>query len=114
MNLELAQVLNGFNRLSHMFEHLDLKHIYRERNSLADGLAKAGALVMDRFWYIKEFRASGIFESYQQFYTCSIDIFGILGVIFHDRYENTFFVTLHSFVKDYQLYIVCLSYEMFV
>ena len=33
--------------LSDMFEHLVLKHIYRERNSSADGLAKAGALEPD-------------------------------------------------------------------
>ena len=49
LNLELAQVLNEVNRLADLFEHLDLKHIYRERNSLVDGLAKVGALVMDGY-----------------------------------------------------------------
>ena len=32
LNLELAQVLNEVNRLSDMFEHLVLKHIYHKRN----------------------------------------------------------------------------------
>ena len=50
LNLELSQVLNEVNRLLDFFEHLDLKRIYRERNSCADVLAKAGALVMDGHW----------------------------------------------------------------
>ena len=50
-----------------MFEHLMLKHIYRERNSYADGLGKAGALEMNEFWVIKEFRGYEINESYQQY-----------------------------------------------
>ena len=40
-----------------MFELVDLKHIYLERNSHADVLAKAG-VVMEGYWYIKEFGAS--------------------------------------------------------
>ena len=67
LNLELAQVLNEVNRLSDMFEHLDLKHIYRERNSYVDGLAKVGALEMDGFQVIKEFRGYEMNESYQQY-----------------------------------------------
>ena len=50
-----------------MFEYVDLKHIYRERNSHADSLAKDGAFVMEGFWHIKEFRASGNYDTYQIF-----------------------------------------------
>ena len=67
LNLELSQVLNEVNRLSDMFEHLDLKHIYRERNSHADVLAKVGVSVMDGCWFIKEYRASDYIERYQLF-----------------------------------------------
>ena len=67
LNLELSQVLHEVNRLTNMFEHVDLKHIYRERNSHADVLAKVGTLVMGGYLYIKEFRSSEINESYQQF-----------------------------------------------
>ena len=61
----LIHVLNEVNRLSDFFEHMDLKHIYRERNFHVDALAKAGALVMDGHWYIKEYRAPDCTESYQ-------------------------------------------------
>ena len=47
-----------------MFEHLDLKHIYRERNSLADGMAKVGEQVAEGFWYITEYHSVDIVESY--------------------------------------------------
>ena len=67
LNLELAQVLNEVNKLSDLFEHLELKHIYRERNSLADGMAKARAQFSEGFWYIKEYHSTDILESYQQF-----------------------------------------------
>ena len=47
-----------------MFELVDFKHIYRERNFHADELAKDGATVLEGFWYIKEFRVIEIFETY--------------------------------------------------
>ena len=50
-----------------MFENLVLKHIYHERNSSADGLAKAGALELDECWIIKEFRGAEMTESYHNF-----------------------------------------------
>ena len=40
-NIQLSQVLYEVIRFSDMFEFVDFKHIYRERNSLADELAKA-------------------------------------------------------------------------
>ena len=66
-NLILSQVLLEVNRLSDMFELVDLKHIFRERNTSADDLAKSGAAVMEGFWYIKEFIDSGSFETYHTF-----------------------------------------------
>ena len=50
-----------------MFELVDLKHIYRERNSHAYVLAKAGVIVLEGYWYINEFRAAENFETYQLF-----------------------------------------------
>ena len=38
-NLQLAQILQEVNILSDLFEQADFKHIYRERNTLADKLA---------------------------------------------------------------------------
>ena len=40
MNLELSMILQEVNRLTYSFECVVLKHIYRERNSHADVLAK--------------------------------------------------------------------------
>ena len=65
LNLELSQVLNEVNRRSDFFEHVDLKHIYCERNFHGDALAKVGALVMVGHWYIKEYRVLDCTECYQ-------------------------------------------------
>ena len=46
-NLQLSQVLQEVIRLSDMLENVDFKHIYRESNSKADELAKAGATVLN-------------------------------------------------------------------
>ena len=43
------------NEVLRIFEMLDLvvfKHIYRERNSLADDLTKASTLIQEGFWHI--------------------------------------------------------------
>ena len=66
-NLILSQVLLEFNRLSDMFELVELKHIFRERNTSANDLAKSRAFVMEGSWYIKAFTDSGSFETYQIF-----------------------------------------------
>ena len=54
-NLELLWLLHEVNIISYMFEYVELKHIYRERNSHADILAKEGASILEGFWHIKEF-----------------------------------------------------------
>ena len=41
LNLDLSMILQEVNRLTDCFDYVLLKHIYRERNSSADALAKA-------------------------------------------------------------------------
>ena len=48
-NLMLSQVLLEVNRLSDMFELVELKHIFHERNTSPDELAKSGVSVMEGF-----------------------------------------------------------------
>ena len=66
-NIILSHVLLEVNQLSNMFELVELKHIFCERNTSANDLAKSGAVVMEGYWYIKEFIDSGSFETYQIF-----------------------------------------------
>ena len=67
MNLELSMILHEVNNLTNIFEHVDLKHIYRERNSHADVLAKAGVSIMEGYWSIKEYQASECWETFHIF-----------------------------------------------
>ena len=39
-NIQLAQILHEVNRIADILESVEYKHIYRERNSIADVLAK--------------------------------------------------------------------------
>ena len=55
-NLELSLILQEVHRLSDWFELVQFQHIYRERNRLADTLAKDGARISEGYWHIKEFR----------------------------------------------------------
>ena len=66
-DVQLTQVLQEVIRISDLLEKVDYKHIYRERNSKADALAKEGANVLKRHWIIHEFRASETYESFQVF-----------------------------------------------
>ena len=66
-NLELSLILQEVHRLSDYFELVQFQHIYRERNSLADSLAKDGVRISECYWLIKEFREDTSFESYQIF-----------------------------------------------
>ena len=52
----LSQVLQEMIRISDMLERVEYKHIYRERNSKVDALAKDGATVPEGYWHIFEFR----------------------------------------------------------
>ena len=66
-NLELSLILQEVHRLSDSFEMVQFQHIYRERNSLADTLAKDGARISKGFWRIKEVRGVSTIESYHIF-----------------------------------------------
>ena len=60
-------ILQEVNRLTDCFDYVVLKHIYRERNTYADVLAKAGGMILEGFWSIKEHRADEIVETFQFF-----------------------------------------------
>ena len=49
MNLELAMILQDVNRITDSFDYVVFKHIYRERNSSADALAKAGGRILEGY-----------------------------------------------------------------
>ena len=66
-NLELSLILEEVHRLSDSFEMVQFQHIYHERNSLADSLAKDGARISEGHWLIKEQREDSIYETYQIF-----------------------------------------------
>ena len=44
-----------------------LKHIYRERSTYADVLEKAGGMILEGFWSIKEHRVDEVVETFQIF-----------------------------------------------
>ena len=57
-NVQLAQILMEVNRLVDMFDSVVFMHIYRERNTLVDVLAKDGFSVMSGSWQISEHMAT--------------------------------------------------------
>ena len=57
-NIQLAQILQEVIRLTDCFDKAVFKHIYRERNSVADYLANDGGKVQNGFWSISEFQGS--------------------------------------------------------
>ena len=67
MNLELSMILQEVHRLIDCFDYVVLKHIYQERNSYADVLAKAGGSISEGSWSIKEHRDDAVVETYQVF-----------------------------------------------
>ena len=67
MNLELAMILQNVNRLTDCFDYVSFKHIYWERNSSADALAKAGVMILEGSWAIKEQRGNDVVETFQVF-----------------------------------------------
>ena len=67
LNLYFSMILQEVNRLTDCFDYVMLKHIYRERNTFADALAKAGRLILEGYWSIKEHRADEVVETYQIF-----------------------------------------------
>ena len=66
-NLELSLILREVHRLSDSFEMAQFQHIYHERNSLSDSLAKDGVRITEVFLLIKELREDTSYETYQIF-----------------------------------------------
>ena len=66
-NLELSLILQEVHRLSDSFELVQFHHIYRERNSTADTLAKDGVRINEGYRHIKEVREDTTIETYQIF-----------------------------------------------
>ena len=64
LNLELAMIPRDVNRLIDCFVYVSFTHIYRERNSSADALAKARGSISEGSWSIKEHRADVVVETY--------------------------------------------------
>ena len=66
-NLELSLILQDVHYLSDRFEFVSYNHIYRERNSKADLLAKAGGNLHEGFWNILEQNEAASTENFQVF-----------------------------------------------
>ena len=47
LNIELAMILRDVNSIADCFDTVSFRHIYRERNSAADALAKAGGRILE-------------------------------------------------------------------
>ena len=59
-NILLEQILLEVHRLVDLFDNVHFMHIYRERNSLADTLAKDGSNVLYGSWQISEHHADEV------------------------------------------------------
>ena len=60
-------ILQKVNRITNCFDYVMLKHIYRERNTSLNAFAKAGGLILEGYWTIKEHRADEVVETFQIF-----------------------------------------------
>ena len=67
MNLELSMILQVVNRITDGFDYVSFQHIYRERNSSADALAKAGGSILEGSWSIMEHKVYAVVETFQVF-----------------------------------------------
>jgi hypothetical protein len=57
-------ILEEIFRFLDLFDSSSLKHVYRERNQLADTLSKAGTLLPFGEWHITEAVGEEVFEYY--------------------------------------------------
>ena len=60
-------ILRDVNRLADCFGSVSFRHIYREINSSADALAKAGGRILEGSWSITEHRPDAVVETFQVF-----------------------------------------------
>ena len=68
-NLLLSQLLSEVIRFTRMLDSMVFKHIYRERNSVADGFAKAGSLVQEGAWHVMKHWNSEFSETLTTFWS---------------------------------------------
>ena len=62
-NVQLDHILMEIHRMVDMFDSLSFMHIYRERNSYADILAKEGDNVLSGTWHISKHKGAKRFEN---------------------------------------------------
>ena len=62
-NILLEQILLEVHRLADLFENVHFMHIFREKNTIADKLAKDGSNIITRSWQILEHRAVDCFNT---------------------------------------------------
>ena len=66
-NIQLAHIFLKVHRLADLFETVHFMHIYRERNTRADLLAKDGSNILNGYWQISEHRETEC-SNYVMFY----------------------------------------------
>ena len=60
-------ILRDANSIADGFESVSFRYIYRERNTVADALAKAGGRILVGSWSILEHRPDTEVETFQVF-----------------------------------------------
>ena len=60
-------ILRDVNSIADCFDIVSFRHIYWERNSAADALAKAGGRILEGSWSILEHRPDTEVETFQVF-----------------------------------------------
>ena len=60
-------ILRDVNRLADCIDSVLFRHIYRERNSFADALAKARGRILEGSWSITEHCLDAVVETFQVF-----------------------------------------------
>ena len=60
-------ILRDVNSIADCFDYVSFRHIYRERNSAANTLAKTGGRILEGSWSILEHRPDTEVETFQVF-----------------------------------------------
>ena len=60
-------ILRDVNNIADCFDTVSFRHIYWERNSAADALAKAGGRILEGSWSILEHHPDTEVETFQVF-----------------------------------------------
>ena len=67
LNIELALILRDVISIADYFDTVSFRHVYREWNTAADALAKAGGRILEGSWSITEHRPDAVVETFQVF-----------------------------------------------